>query len=92
MLRLREEWQTLPAAYSVANRLFTLYRDNEAGDWIFRIGAFPAEEKDKLPEGFVLFDEQGAVCYAAAIAESEAPVSLEEIHRLFYLLAGEDAV
>ncbi len=92
MLRLREEWQTLPVAYSVANRVLTVYHDDEVGDWLFRIGTFPVEQKDELPEGFVLFDEQGALCYAAAIGETKVPVSLEEIRHLFYLLTEEDAV
>ena len=89
MLRLREEWQTLPVAYSIANRVLTVYRDE---DVLFRIGTFAMEQKNELPEGYVLFGEQGAFCYAAMITETENAVSLEEIQHLFYLLTEGDAV
>ncbi|MBR2405661.1 MAG: hypothetical protein IKB04_01235 [Clostridia bacterium] len=91
MLRLREEWQTLPAAYSRDNRTLTLYRKENGGEWLFRIGTFAASEKNDLPDGYVLFHEQKDRCYAVLMAEDTEAISLEEIRHLFYVLDGEDA-
>ncbi len=76
MLRLRE---VLPAAYNSATRTLTLYRDADGGEWLFRIGVFLPEEKDALPEGFVLLEETESLCYAVRVSET-ATISIEEIH------------
>lgn len=89
MLRLREEWKALPAAYSAATRTLTLYRDSDSGEWLFRIAVFDIAEKDALPDGYVLFEERENVCYAVRMADGVTAVSMEEIRYLFYLPAEE---
>ena len=90
MLRLREEWQGLPASYNAETHILTLYRSEDGGDdWLFRIGTFAIENREKLPEGYVLFEEHGNRCYAVCIAEGEDAVSLEEVRYLFDILEQE---
>lgn len=82
MLRLRDSWETLPVAYNSATRTLTLYRDADSGEWLFRIGVFALEEKDSLPEGFVLLEETEQLCYAIWVSDTSDAVSIEEFHYL----------
>ncbi len=86
MLRLREEWNALPAAYSAATRTLTVYRNTDSGEWLFRIVTLPIEDKANLPNGYVLLDENDDACYAVRIADDVTTVSMEEIQYLFNLL------
>lgn len=90
MLRLREGWEVLPVSYGNDTHTMTVYRDGENSDtWYFRIRAIAAEEKENLPEGYVVIKESDTVCYAALLSEEEDTISLEELLSLFYLLDGE---
>lgn len=87
MLRLREEWEELPAAYHVSTHTLTLYAAAESEEWLFRITTYPIEEKGTLPDGYVLLAETEDYCYAVCISENQVSVSVEEFHYLFYLTA-----
>ncbi len=88
MLRLREEWQDLPAAYTVGTRTLTLYTDSDSGEWLFRIGAFSSEED--LPEGYSLLKKDNGQCYAVCISDKQPQLTTEDFHYLFYHLSEED--
>ncbi len=90
MLRLREEWNALPAAYSMATRTLTLYQEAGSDKWLFRIATLPIEQKEDLPDGYVLLEELPRVCYAVTIAEDTDVTSLEELRYLLTVLE-EDA-
>ena len=88
MLRLREGWEALPVSYNNETRLLTMYRDGD--QWQFRLRAIAAEDKEELPEGYVVIKESDTVCYAVLLAEEEGAIPLEELLSLFYLLDGEE--
>ena len=90
MLRLRDEWQDLPAAYNVGTRTLTLYADMESGEWLFRLGTFPSEKKDELPEGYTLLDETEDRCYAVYISEKQTNIAVEEFNYFFYRISEEE--
>lgn len=92
MLRLRDGWETMPVSYNSDTRTLTVYRDGEDSDaWYFRLFAVAPEEKEALPEGYVVLAESETVCYAALIAEENETLTPEELRYLFDLLEGEDA-
>lgn len=88
MLRLRDEWQDLPAAYTVGTRTMTLYTDSESGDWLFRISVFSSQED--IPENYSLLKEANGQCYAVCIADTQQKLTTEDFHYLFYCLSEED--
>ncbi len=83
MLRLREDWKALPVAYDAETHVLTLYREGDSGEWLFRIGAFPIEEKEQLPEGYELFEEYDGRAYAVCLAEGNTALTMEELRYLF---------
>lgn len=91
-LRLRPEWEGLPAAYDAASHTLTLYEDEESGAWLFRLRTFSAEESAALPAGYVLLEETDNRRYAVCPANTEAgnAITLEEIRYLFTLLSEEE--
>ncbi len=84
MLRLREGWEELPAAYNVSTRTLTLHADMESGEWLFRLGTFPLDKKKSLPAGYTLLDETEDYCYAVCVSENYPDITIEEIKYLFY--------
>ncbi len=92
-LRLRQEWDGLPAAYDAASRTLTLYEDEESGEWLFRIRALGVNEGTSLPAGYVLLEETDNRRYAVCLADAatEQAITLEEIRYLFTLLAEEES-
>ncbi len=91
MLRLKDEWTALPAAYNVSSHVLTMYKDAESGEWLFRIGMFTLDKKDELPTGYVLLGETESACFAVCIAEGVTDISVEEFNHLFYQLPKEES-
>ena len=89
MLRLREDWEDMPATYNVDTRILTLYTDVENDDWLFRIATYPVSQKDELPDGYELLGETDEVCYAVSFAEEQTETTLEEFKYLFYSISEE---
>lgn len=91
MLRLREEWTDLPAAYNVSTRTLTLYADLASGEWLFRVATYPIEKKEELPDGYALLDETEDLCYAVCISEKQMNIAVEEFNYLFYRISEEES-
>ncbi len=90
MLRLREEWEELPATYDTATRTLTLYQDEAGSKWLFSVAVFSAEEKEELPQEYTLLAETEDVCYAVSISEEQTAITVEEFKYLFYSVPEEE--
>lgn len=90
MLRLRDRWKDLPAAYNASTHTLTLYEDMDSGEWLFRIAMFPINQKNRLPSGYTLLGEAEESCFAVCISEKQSNIVAEEFNYLFYYMPEED--